>query len=327
MTTREPAALIFAFGMPLIAIAVLGLAFRNRPPDAIKVVIAEGPGAEAALAAGEAVPELALTLLPLARAREELRRGRAVLVVVPGPTPELIFDPTRPESRTARLLVTEALRSRAPGERDPLRLVEFNEPGARYVDFLVPGLLGYGLMNSGIWGVAFALVRMRGGKMLKRFAAASMSRWQLLLAFMTGRAIYALLEIAWLLLIARVMFAVPFGSSLPSVLLFGVAGALCFTGLSVLLASRTASPDTALGLGNLLMVPMLVLSGVFFPSTAFPAALQPVIALLPLTALNDGLRILMLDGGSPLDLGRQFAILGAWGVGGLFLGLKLFRWT
>ncbi|HEX8436139.1 ABC transporter permease [Archangium sp.] len=321
---RERSSLFFSFVFPLLVASVLGMAFRDRGASELSVLVAEGPEAEELAARLDRSPELRAKIAPLDRAREELRRGRAVLVLVSDSSREVLLDPSRPDSRTARLAVARELTPEA--SRQELRVTETNEPGSRYIDFLIPGLMGYSLLNAGIWGICMVIVRMRAGRMLKRLAASPMSRFQFLLAFVLGRSAFSLLEISWLLLFARVVFDVPLVGNLLVLLLLGLLGAISFTGLSLLVGSRTSSPDVALGVGNLVMLPMMVLSGVFFPSSSFPDLLQPLIAVLPLTALNEGLRTVMLDGGGFGDISRQVLILATWGLGGFTVGTRLFRW-
>ncbi len=295
--TREPSATFWVFGFPLLMSVALGLAFRNQGATRLSVAVAEGPERSAVLSALGASEGLSASAMTLEEAREALRRGRVALVVVPAATPRLLLDPTQPDARTARLLAVDAIQ-RAAGRSDPRALAEeqVTVPGTRYIDFLVPGLLGFGLMSSSIWGLGWVVVQMRMGKLLRRLAATPMRRLDFLLAFAAGRLLLALLEVLFFLGFARLIFDVRVAGSAVTFVVWALAGALSFAGLSALVASRAESSETAGGLMNLVTLPMTVLSGVFFSASHFPAWLQPVLRALPLTALIDGLRAISIDG-------------------------------
>jgi len=326
--TREPSATFWVFGFPLLMSVALGLAFRNQAGTRLSVAVADGPERAAVVAALGTSEGLSPTELTLEEAREALRRGKVALVIVPGPTPRLLLDPTQPDARTARLLAVDALQ-RAAGRTDPLPLVEerVTVPGTRYIDFLVPGLLGFGLMSSSIWGIGWAIVQMRMGKLLRRLAATPMRKLDFLLAFATARLLLALLEVLFFLGFARLIFDVRVAGNPVTFVVWGLLGALTFGGLSALVASRAQSSETASGLMNLVTLPMTVVSGVFFSSSHFPGWLQPILRALPLTALIDGLRAISIDGAGVAALALPAGVLLVWGAGSFGLALRLFRWT
>jgi ABC-2 type transport system permease protein len=325
---REPSALFWVFAFPLLTSLALGLAFRNRELSRLHVAVADGPEADAVARQLDSVAGLAAERQPLAEAREGLRRGRVALVWVPGPTPELVIDPTQPDGRTAKLMTVDAL-ERMHGRADTLHPVEREStaPGSRYIDFLIPGLLGFGLMSSGLWGVGWALVQMRTARLLKRLVATPMRRSDFLLSFVLSRALLAVAEIAFFVGFSRLLFGVRVFGSVAGLGLFALAGALCFAGISLATSCRAQNSETASGLMNLVSMPMVVLSGVFFSASHFPAWTQPAIKLLPLTALNDGLRAIMVDGASIATLGSQALVLLVWGAGSFGFALRFFRWT
>lgn len=331
---REPETMFWVFAFPLLTSLVLGLAFRHQGPEELAVVVVDGPDADALAARLDAVDGLVATRMGEVPARDALRGGKAVLVLRPGAATgpggpiELVVDAQRPEARTARLLVVDTLeRMRGREDRVPVRVEEVKEPGSRYIDFLVPGLLGFGLMSSSVWGLGWALVQMRSGKLLKRLVATPMHRSHFLLSFMLSRTVLALAEILFYVGFAWVLFDVPVRGSLLALVAFGLLGSASFGGLTLLVTSRARTPEAANGLVNLVTLPMMILSGVFFSSSRFPDWMQPFVQVLPLTALNDGLRALMIEGVSVLALGRQLAILCLWGFVPFALAVRYFRWT
>jgi ABC-type multidrug transport system permease subunit len=266
-------------------------------------------------------------VLSESEARQALSRGRVVLVVSADAVPVYTYDPTQPESRTAHLAVDSALQ-RASGRADAFtaQRAEVTQAGARYVDFLVPGLLGMNLMGTGMWGIGFSLVVARNGNLLKRLVAAPARRSHLLGAQLTSRLIFLVPEAGALLLFAYFALGVPLRGSLLVLIAVSLLGALAFSGLGLLTAARPRTIEGVSGLMNLVMVPMWVFSGIFFSTERFPAAMQPFVQALPLTALIDALRGVMLEGTGIVALLPELANLGIWGVVSFVLALKFFRW-
>jgi len=324
---REPEAVFWVFVFPILLAGILGLAFRSRPPEALPVAVVAGPHADARLAALSAGSDLKPSVLAEADARLALGRGRVVLVVSADDTPTYSYDPTQPESRAARLAVDAALQ-RAAGRGDAFTpgRAEVTEPGGRYVDFLVPGLLGMNLMGTGMWGIGFSLVVARNGNLLKRLIAAPARRSHILAAQLTSRLIFLIPEAGALLLFAHLVLGVPLRGSILLLVAISVLGALAFSGLGLLTAARPRTIEGVSGIMNLVMVPMWIFSGIFFSTERFPAGMQPFVQALPLTALNDALRGVMLEGTGLMALLPELAVLAVWGAVSFVLALKFFRW-
>jgi ABC-type polysaccharide/polyol phosphate export permease len=329
---REPEAMFWTFVFPLLLAAGLAVAFRARPPEVRVVGVlqdATTSGTAAETLAGLMGAEgLAAHAVDSDSATTALATGKIDVLVIPGPDDvQYRYDPTRPESRIARLLADGALQ-RAAGRRDPLavRDVPVLERGARYIDFFMPGLLGMNLMGSGIWAIGFSIVSARSKKLLKRLVATPMSRAQFLLSFLLSRLAFLVLEVLVLVGVAHFGFGVPLRGPLAVLALIALLGSLAFSALGVLIAARPQTTEGASGLMNLVMLPMWVFSGVFFSSSRFPAAIQPFVQALPLTAVNDALRANMLEGAGLGAVAGELAILALWATGAFVLALRLFRW-
>src|SRR5437879_5325194 len=324
---REPEAIFWVFGFPIVLAFALGIAFRNRGPGELRVAVLRQAGDSALAAALAHAPGLAVAVLDSGTARLELRTGRVALLVVPGGHVGYGDAPARTEGRVARLQVDDAVQ-RARGRADPVRVEDerVTEPGARYIDFLIPGLLGMNLMGSGLWGVGFSVVQARTKKLLKRFMATPMRRSHYLLAFVLSRLVFLFVEVAALVGFGWVIFRVGVRGSIGAVAAITVLGALSFAGLGMLVASRARTIEAVSGLMNLVMLPMWILSGTFFSYARFPDAMQPFVKALPLTALNDALRAVMIDGSRLSELGAPLGIVTAWGVVSFVVALQIFRW-
>jgi ABC-2 type transport system permease protein len=305
----------------------LGIAFRSRPAQPLRIAVQQGPGAANLAEALDRSPKLRATLLPPEAAHNDLRTGKLALVVVPGDSVTYVYDPTRNDSRLARQLVDDAVQ-RDAGRADALIVGEdhLTEPGSRYIDFLIPGLLGLNLMGSGMWGIGFNIVQARRKRLLKRLLATPMRRSHYLLSFMLSRFVFMILEVAALVGFGWLVFDVRVYGSISDLLIVAVVGALAFAGLGLLAASRARTIEGVSGIMNLVMLPMWIFSGVFFSYANFPDALQPFIQALPLTPLNDSLRAVMIDG-APLTANlTRLAVIGAWGLVSFVTALRIFRW-
>jgi ABC-type multidrug transport system permease subunit len=322
-SSREPEAVFWTFVFPILLTAGLGVAFRNRPPEIVKIGVTDA-ALKTALSREKSFD---IQVLDRAAGDEALRMGRVQLVVVAGQPLTYRYDDTNPDSRIARLLADRALQESAGGKPVVATREHFvREAGSRYVDFLVPGLLGMNLMGSGIWGIGFAIVDARRKKLLKRLIASPMPRWQYLLSFLLSRLVMLVAEVAALLGFAAWIFGVPLRAPLWDLALICLLGALAFSALGLLIASRAKTIEAASGLMNFTMLPMWVFSGVFFSADRFPDVMQPFIRALPLTAVIDALRASMLQGLPVTQLSLQLAIMMAWMVLSFFTALKLFRW-
>jgi len=327
---REKEAVFWVFIFPVLMTFALGIAFRNTAPDKTPVAIEATTDAKAnetaQLLSGST--EITATVMSPSDAAQALRSGKVSIVVIPqNDSFEYRFDPTRPESRAARLMLDDVLQ-RGKGRADVVKTGEqrITEPGARYVDFLVPGLIGMNLMGSGLWGLGFTVVIARSRKILKRFAATPMRRSHYLFSFMLSRLVFLVLEVAAVIGFAWLVFDFTVRGSWLSLTLITVLGGFTFSGLGLLVAARPTTIEGVSGLMNFIMLPMWLLSGTFFSSERFPQVLQPFIKALPLTALNTVLRSVMNEGATLSSNWIPIAILVAWCVVSFVVALKIFKW-
>jgi ABC-type multidrug transport system permease subunit len=328
---RQPEAVFWTFVFPILLAVGLGLAFRSRAPERPRIgVVATAPSAEKIVESlkGDSALTVEVFRDDSAGARA-LRTAKVALLVAPDGKGgvQYVYDPQRGESVTARLIADRAIQVGA-GRADPVPVAErkVTERGSRYIEFVIPGLLGMNLMGSGIWGLGFAIVDSRSKRLLKRFMATPMSRAEYLMSFLFSRMFFLILEVVTLLGFGVLAFKVPMRGSVPGLALICVLSALAFGGLGLLIASRAKTVEGVSGLMNFVMLPMWIFSGVFFSSSNFPNVVQPLIKLLPLTAVNDALRANMLEGASLSAVSGELLIITAWLAISFVAALKLFRW-
>lgn len=328
---REPEAVFWVFAFPVIMTCALGVAFRSSGDEPVLVGIEPSAGAAAVAATEQALRAAGgfeVRAVEPGAVERALRDGRVQVMVTPGEVPTYRFDPARAESRLARLTVDAALQ-RAAGrvDRFAARQDAVRAVGSRYIDWLVPGLLGMNIMGTGMWSTSFAIVTARTRKLLKRLVATPMPRSAYLLSLVGSRLVFLVGEATVLVAFGWFAFGVAVHGSLPALAAVSLLGAMAFGGIALLVSSRAQTIEGVSGLLNLVMVPMWVFSGVFFASSNFPEALQPFVQALPLTALNDALRAVMNDGEPLTAIWHELAILTAWGGVSFALSLKLFRWS
>jgi ABC-type multidrug transport system permease subunit len=324
---REPEAIFWVFAFPVLMTCALGVAFRSRGAEPVIVGVVHTPGGEAIATALARAGGFTVRRIERADLERAVRDGRAPVVVEPGSPPTYHYDEARAESQAARLAVDAALQ-RAAGRTDAFaaRQQPVATVGSRYIDWLVPGLLGMNIMGTGMWSVSFSIVTARMRKLLKRLVATPMSRTHYLASHVLNRLVFLALETAILIAFAWGVFDVAVHGSLVALAVVAVLGALCFGAIALLVSSRARTIEAVSGLLNVVMVPMWVLSGVFFASSNFPDAMQPFIRVLPLTALNDALRAIVNEGAPLLSQWREVAILSGWGSASFVAALRLFRW-
>lgn len=324
---REPEALFWTFGFPILMAIGLGLAFRDRPAEPSLVGVERGSVGERYADALRGEPDLRVTVLGAEEAARKLRRGEVALVLAGTDSLVFRYDPARPESQVARLMADRAVQA-AGGATRPVAVMEDRErqPGSRYIDWVIPGLIGLNLMSTGMWGIGFGIVTMRQKKQLKRLAATPMRRSDFLVSQIVARLGFLILEVPPIILFAWLAFGVEVRGSLLDVALVVLLGTAAFGGLGLLASSRARTIEGVSGIINVVMLPMFILSGVFFSSKRFPEVLQPFIQALPLTALNDAMRAVYNDGLSLASVPIPMAILAIWTLASVFLALRLFRW-
>jgi ABC-2 type transport system permease protein len=325
---REPEALFWTFAFPILMAVALSMAFPGGRAEPEVLVGLSSDGQSAALREVlEASGRVTVRVVEPTDVLRALRAGTVHLVLEPGAPPLYRFDPAREASAVARMVVDDVLKD-ADGRVDPwiAREGPMEIVGSRYVDWLIPGLIGMTIMGTSMWGIGFSIVQVRMRKLLKRLVASPMRKRDFLLAQVLARLVFLAPEVVVPLGFAVLALGVPVQGRVVDIAAVCLAGALGFGGLGLLVASRARTFEAINGLLNVFMLPMWLLGGVFFASSNFPDALQPVIQILPLTALNDALRLVILDGDSAAAAGAELLTLGGWGAGSFAVALRIFNW-
>ena len=324
---REPEAIFWTFGFPTVLALALGIAFRggSRP---VPVIVMPGPQAVERAAVLSKDEGFKVVEGDDESVRRAFLDGDAILAVGGDVPVRYLFDPTHPEAGAARQRADDLLQ-RAAGRADAIASVneEVRAAGSRYIEFLVPGLLGMNILSGSMWGIGYVIVESRKRKLLKRIMATPLRRSHFLLALVLARLVFLLTEVVVMVVFARLVFDVHLQGSFLALVALSVMGAMAFAGLGFLAASRTESTETVAGLMNLIMLPMFIFSGVFFSAAHFPEWMQPMVHALPLTMLNDSLRQVFNQGAGLLDVAVPLGILAVWALATLAAAVRFFRWT
>jgi ABC-type multidrug transport system permease subunit len=329
---RTPEAVFWTYGFPVIMAMVLGLAFGSEQQMPVPLVVVKAVGQTALVqpltAALADNKRLSITELPRAEAERGFKRGKFAVMLEGSPDdPQMSIDPTRPDAELARLLVESTLLYRGRDDQEVMQVSRISIPGSRYIDFLIPGLIGLNLLGAGMWGVGFNVVRMRDRKMLRRLVVTPMRKVEFLFAFMLSRLLLVIPDAALIVVFGVLVFGVPVLGSVWIMFLLVLLGGFSFMGLGLLVAARTKTVEGVSGIMNLVMVPMWLLGGSFFSSERFPDAMQWLIKALPITHINDALRVVMLEGGGLTEVWGQMLFLLLFSVVCLLGAVKLFRWS
>ena len=324
---REPEALFWTFIFPVVMSVVMAVAFPASGSTPVVIGIAPGAETRAIRQALAAQPDITVRELEAEAEERALREGEVHLIIVPTTPPTYRFDPGREESRTARLLADDALK-RGAGRAEPWVAREEPQviPGSRYIDWLIPGLVGLGIMSTSMWGIGFSVAQSRMRKVLKLLVATPMRRRDYLGAQMLARLMFLAPEVAIPVAFGAFVLNMPMRGSVAALVVVSVIGAVAFGALGLFVASRARTFEAISGLMNVSMLPMWLLSGVFFSAANFPDPVQPLVQALPLTALNDALRAVILEGATLRVIQAELWILLTWGVMSFALALRLFRW-
>ncbi len=236
------------------------------------------------------------------------------------------FDPANTDAQLTYLKLSKILsQAPAPTEGND-NIYALTVRGTRYIDFLVPGLIAMGIMMSCLWGISYGVIEKRSQKLLRRMIATPMKKSHFLVSLMSVRIALNLIESTLLFIFAYLVFDISIQGNPAALFLVFFAGNIAFSGIAVFVCSRTGKTETGNGLINVVVMPMMVLSGIFFSYHNFPEWSHPVIRKLPLTLLADGLRTIFIEGAGFTEACFPAVILTAIGLLFFTAGLKIFKW-
>lgn len=334
---REPGALFWSFAFPIAMAWVLGVAFSGSPEKKYKILVAgdstmqklfpaQSSPFTAAIGTGTGTTVNAeFTTASPSALDAALKNGTCILYIdLQKGEPVFHYDPGNAEAVNLFLLLDRELALKA--NRKTYVTEKITTKGTRYIDFLIPGLLALGVMNSCVWGISWYLIELRMKKLLRRMVATPMKKSSFILSHFITRLLLTLFESVILTLFAWVFFGLEMTGSFLALILIYLSGVLAFGGIGLMLASRTQSTHVANGLINAVVLPMTIVSGIFFSYQSFPQWMVYIIKVLPLTLLSDSVRAIFNEGAGVADVLLPCSLLSGLGLVLYLLGLKIFKW-
>jgi len=330
---REPAVIFWAVLFPIIIAWVLGIAFSKKG-ESVRTVYVTGAQEIPEKLRGEKVfgeESGNPSRIKFQEASEEeavkaIKKGVIVIYLeVEGDSLIYHFDPVNSEAQLTHLILESGLHS-VPDPRNKTSINPLQSKGTRYIDFLIPGLVALGIMNSCIWGIGWTLIETRMKKLLRRMVATPMKKSVFFSSYIVTRIILGGFETLLLLIFTRLYFGTEITGNTAAFVVVFLAGIFAFSGIAILIASRTAKTEVANGLVNAVTLPMMILSGIFFNYHNFPEWAIPVIQVLPLTLLADSIRSIFIESAGLTEILKPVAILCITGLLTLTAGLKIFKW-
>ena len=257
-----------------------------------------------------------------------LKRGTInVLLIGLNNSVEYHFDPMNPDAQLTYLkLSTVVGKGEVQSVQSNSQIKPLTVKGTRYIDFLVPGLMTMGIMMSSMWGISYGIIDKRSKKLLRRLVATPMKKSHFLIALITVRVIMNFIESGALFIFALLAFKITIQGNITALIFMFLAGNIAFAGLAILISSHTSNTEVGNGLINFVVMPMMILSGIFFSYQNFPEWSLPVIRKLPLTILTDGARSIFNEGAGYREVALPILILTAIGILFFTIGLKIFKW-
>jgi ABC-2 type transport system permease protein len=337
---RDRAAMFWSFLFPLLMLFGFGVIFRSGGPSVVKLVrIApsqESPRDQAFLRALEE-SHLKVETLDAAEAEKRWALGRttAQLESVGAGYRLRLNSYLIAQGQVAVQAANQAFlvaQARLNGSPEPERIpVVVESPGhahaSNYAAFLVPGLVGLNLLSMGLFAVGMVTVAYREKGKFRRLAVTPLPKWVFLLAQILQRVTVVVLQTAVLLIAARLGFQISNQGSYALFAVLVVLGTGTFLALGFALSSFASTVETYGAISNLVFLPLMLLSGVYFSLDNAPLWMQRVVFILPLSPFLRMLRAVFNDGGTLSGQGTGLAIVGAWALLSFMVALKRFRWV
>lgn len=344
---RSPSAVVFTIGFPLIFVLVFG--FIGDSAFTVRVGVASGSDVHnpvyAALAQNKMIK--LVTNESQEEMMEDLKKGRLTSIINITDAPATLdtakhyqiqlltsgasADKIDLFKSILKNVIATADESLFPANTTIAQVHTTLVPGRIYrqIDFILPGMLGFSLLSTGVFGTAFLFFSLRQTLVLKRFFATPVKKFNILLGEACARLIFQLLGAIFLIVIGYFFFKFTLIHGLATVielLILSAFGLIIFMGFGFIISGMARSESSIPPIANVVTLPQFLLAGTFFPIDVFPAWLQPFCRILPLTYLNDALRKISFEGARLWQLPKEIGILALWGIIIYIVAIKVFRW-
>jgi len=341
MFTRQKEAIVWTMLLPLFMVLLFGfISFEGLGKIKIGIVNQANSGAIDLVGALKRVQTIDLKEGSERFERDQLKIGERHLVLVI-PTSftfsnlddvRILVNDSKPQETQLGLLILRKIfddmvfSEQSIVKRPNLKIESVASHNQTYIDFFLPGVLSLAIMQSGIFGVAFGFVSLKKRGVLRRLSVTPIKPLDFVIAQVAMRLIVLVAQTIVLVGVGILVFDLRFLGNLLDLFLFGVLGGIVFLAIGFVLAGIVKTEDQVAPLANVVSLPMMLLSGVFFNRSNLPDFVQTITEFFPLTYLADAMRKIILEGSGFSDLNIQALGLSCWCVLSIWLAVRVFRW-
>ncbi|MFI5135374.1 MAG: ABC transporter permease [Chitinophagales bacterium] len=342
--TRSPSAVVFSIAFPLIFIVVFGFIGGNN----ISVTVGVHPQCDTTneiYAMMKSRPEVKLIRKPLADMDEDLLRGKIASIIRIENNSDssqarlVVHVQTSSAARESGSIITMLMshavdkanlaKNPPPVPEAELRPEQLEGRAFTSIDFILPGMLGFSLLSTGVFGTAFVFYNLRSTLVLKRFFATPIRRPFIVMGEAISRVTFATATSSFIIILGHYAFGFTLIHGLLTfflMLLLAFLGLFVFMGFGFIVSGVAPNESVIPVLANIITLPQFLMAGTFFPTDVFPSWLQPITKILPLTYLNDAMRKIAFEGVSFFEIWKDLLVLGCWGLVVYFIATRVFKW-
>jgi ABC-2 type transport system permease protein len=346
---RDKVALFFTFLFPIVFLLIFGSIFGGSDGPSFNVVLINNANSEFSSEFIESAKEGSLFTfeesVSFEVAEEQLGRGEIDGIIIlpedfgvvgesnyPEGTLNLFYDQGDEQLALTLQAVIQGSFDAINQELAPaakpftLNAQPIQTADLSRFDYTLAGLIGFSLLSLGIFSMSEGFTGDKKAGALRRMQVSPIKVWQLVTATAINRVFIGIISVALMFIVALVVFDFNMRGDYISLVLFTIISTICLFGFGMAIAGWAKDANQAAPLSNLVSFPMMFLSGVFFPVFLMPELLQKITFFIPLTPVVDGLRLIMTEGYTLLELGPQLAVIGAWTVIIYLIAFRVFRW-
>lgn len=347
---RDKVAIFFVFIFPLIFLLIFGSIFGNNDDVSFRVALINQSNTEFSKNfAGQASEDKAFDIdkevTTIDQAKEKMNRGQLDATIVlpedfgeienqkyPSGEAKILYDQNNESAgQTLSSIMQGIFKEINQGfvntpEPFTVKAESTATKGLSPFDYVFSGLLGFTLLSLGIFGPTTVFPRLKQRGVLRRYKTTPIKVWQYFTGNVLSTASIGLLAVAIMFIAAFVVFDLQMRGSYFNLAAVVIIGTILLFGIGLAIGGWAKNENQAAPLAQLVVLPMMFLSGVFFPTFLMPDTLQKITQFIPLTPFVDSARFIITEGKTLLDLGPQLAIMGAWIIVIYFIAFKVFRW-
>lgn len=347
---RDKVAIFFVFVFPLMFLLIFGFIFRGTDDISFKVALLNNSDTEFATkfveeAKKNKVLEIDEDIKTMSQAKEKMNRSELTATIIlpkdfgqvkngryPSGRAEILYDQNNEQGGQTLASIMETtfqgINEQFVPREDPftVKTESTATKGLTRFDYTFAGLLGFTLLSLGIFGPTTVFPRLKQRGVLRRYQLTTLKVWQYFTGNVISNSVTGILAVAVMFITAVLVFDLKMRGDYFSLLAVVVLGVTMLFGIGLAIGGWAKNENQAAPLAQLVTLPMMFLSGVFFPVFLMPEWLQAITKYIPLTSIVDSVRLIVTEGHTLIDLGPQLLVMGVWTVVIYIVAFKVFRW-